>query len=333
MPVCPPLGLSAWAPFDDRGNRNLLDSLVNAPPLRHVTEFEKIGYGAGVDIAREAGLAERARGRRKGQLTVSEREVERLLTQPIANQVTPMRNIIPQHKGVHAAESGYQFVDTPFSKAVNEYFRIGASSKSMASALELGAQLTEIVDGTIEDDGDATILRAHGLPTSITEIENRQAAVAEHGLTPAFHAGSVRATVREGREHRLHCCLCILSGVTTDDASYSTHCRGLRRLIDTGASARTMMQRLGQSSAGRIAIAGTRIRRSSRMHCVTQREAQQWNEARSLLGGPAGTLRLAVRKGTNSATSACEAWHRRNTKPLVFPSRWGVRRHITVCSW
>ena len=56
---------------------------------------------------------------------------------------------------------------------------IGTAVELVALALELGAELAEVVDLAVEHDDDAAVLVGHGLGAGLGEVEDRQAAEAE----------------------------------------------------------------------------------------------------------------------------------------------------------
>ena len=90
--------------------------------------------------------------------------------------------------------------------------------KRPALGLQLGAQFPEIVDFAVEREGPAAVLALHRLRAA-DEVDDREAAMAEHGGAGSDHAVVVRAARSQG----VHRAMNMLAPAGTDHAEYAAH--------------------------------------------------------------------------------------------------------------
>src|SRR5439155_6025049 len=101
---------------------------------------------------------------------------QRLDAEAIPNQQKPPRSPVVNGKGKHALQPR-RHLHSQFFVEMNEHFGIGSSSKPVSLALEVGPQISVIVDLAVKDDIDRAVFVRHRLSASGREIYQRQAAV------------------------------------------------------------------------------------------------------------------------------------------------------------
>src|SRR5262245_13822484 len=98
-------------------------------------------------------------------------------------------------------KSIYELVDTPLPISVNQCLRVRFTSKAVAAPFQLTSELSEVIDGSIENDSDLSVRRDHWLMTRFTQVEDCESAVSQNGVRPGFHTFAVRTTTRQGFRH------------------------------------------------------------------------------------------------------------------------------------
>jgi hypothetical protein len=141
-------------------------------PAEVVVEARRVD--GGVDAAaREEGR----QGRRETQPAGLGGEVERFDAEPVTGQHHAAAGRIDDHEGEHADE----VVDDPLAPAaVPLEDHLGVAQRPEALGGELPAQLVVVVDAAVEGDRRAGQLVDHGLGAAVGEVDDAEAAVAEH---------------------------------------------------------------------------------------------------------------------------------------------------------
>ena len=88
--------------------------------------------------------------------------VERLFPQPIAGEKQPALGVVPDGEGKHARQT----LDARFAVRgvrVEDHLGVAPRPEPTTAGLQLGAQLAEVVDLTVEDDPVTSRRVAHGL--------------------------------------------------------------------------------------------------------------------------------------------------------------------------
>mgnify|MGYP001028062261 CR=1 FL=1 len=96
----------------------------------------------------------------------------------ISREEQALSATIEEPEGVHPLEVLEHRIAV-FLVEMQQNFGVGRRAKAMAPLLEFGAQFLEVVDLTVEDDRERIVVAAHWLMTGSTQIEDREARVAE----------------------------------------------------------------------------------------------------------------------------------------------------------
>src|SRR3954453_22869872 len=91
----------------------------------------------------------------------------------------------------------------PLHPCPKNHFGVRAGLKDMAQALEMAAQLTIVIDFSVEDDRNATFLREHRLAAGL-QINDRQPAVTQSKTWFEMKALPVRPPMLYGVVHSTH---------------------------------------------------------------------------------------------------------------------------------
>jgi hypothetical protein len=144
---------------------------------------------------------------------------ERLLPRPVAREEEAPPPRVPQREREHPVEGRDSLVPALLVE-VQDDLAVAPASEAMA-ALELLAQLTEVVDLAVEDEPERAVLVRHRLPRGFAQVDDREAAVAEgdrgFDVEPLGIGPAVGHRARHGR-HRIRRCLDVAPEEPTDPA-------------------------------------------------------------------------------------------------------------------
>src|ERR1700722_11608884 len=144
-------------------------------------EREVVKQSFFVDGTRLIGILEQGFDLRgKGDSSVMNAVVERLDADPVSDEPEPARLCIPQSDGKHAAEF-LETSDAPLLKSMQNHFGVRVMGFPAANAehFELAPDLGMVVDFAVEDDLQRSVAIAHGLGSSIGQINDGQAAMSQ----------------------------------------------------------------------------------------------------------------------------------------------------------
>ena len=129
--------------------------------------------------------------------------VERLLAHSIPHEVEPPLETVPQGEGEHPDQSLDGTLEPPVLDGRHERLRIRPPAERYTGVLELGAQVTEVVDLPVKRDHVAAARRAHRLPALTRQVQDCQAAMPEGdaGLGIGPVAFVVRPAMAQGLRH------------------------------------------------------------------------------------------------------------------------------------
>ena len=148
--------------------------------------------------------------------------VERLDAEGIARAVEGAGLRVPDREGEHAAEL-FRDALAPFLVAVEDGLGVAAGLEDIALRDELVAQLHEVVDLAVEDDGDRSVVAVHRLGTAC-EVDDREAAESERdGVAVVFSRDEIAVGV----------------GSAVDDAVRHFVKNGLPLIDDAGESCKS----------------------------------------------------------------------------------------------
>ena len=176
-----------------------------------VLEGQVGAQGLGVDLAAEAGVLKQALdlGAEQQLACVGLGIIERLDAENIARAVHLVRFRVPYDEGKHAAQPGGQR-RAVLLIAVDDDLGVAVGLEDVPLGLQLGAQVHEVVNFTVEHADDGAILIVHGL-LACGQVDDAQTAEAQRNGRArvvaadmvAFHIGAavddaVRHSVQDG---------------------------------------------------------------------------------------------------------------------------------------
>jgi hypothetical protein len=185
----------------DRRRRELADAGEDRPRRRHdgvpaqvVVQRDRVD--ARVDAA---GRDERRERRRRAQAAAGQLgKVERLDPQPVADEHRAAAAVVVQAEGEHPGEP-VEHPLAPDAPALEQHLGVGVGGEHLPGALELGPQLTMVVDAAVEDDMELVVV--HRLGAGRGEVDDRQPAMGERDAVAAPQPVAVRPARRERRVH------------------------------------------------------------------------------------------------------------------------------------
>ena len=197
----PPLDCAApQRDGEQRAARHALDILHVTERAGRPGEGEQFRKCCLID-ARFGEAVERPHLARNADRLPALREIERLDPEGIACSDGNAAHAVDQYKRVHALETVEHAV-TPLQVALQDDFGVAARAEFRAARFELAAQLAEIIDLAVEDDGAAAGLVGHRLIGAVTGIHDRETAEyqrparlgrAATGIRPAMEQVAVGA--------------------------------------------------------------------------------------------------------------------------------------------
>ena len=180
----------------------LADALENRQRRRNVLERQKAVERFPVDRPPKSAVSQhRLQFRAEDEALVVQKIEERLHAQPIAGEQQPTVPAVPKGEGEHAVEP----VDTGRTVlliGVDDDFCIRVGGELVALCLQLLPQLTVVVDLTVENNRDATVLAPDRLMAS-DEIDNAEPPYAETHGTIEEEPFVVGSPVHDRVAHRL----------------------------------------------------------------------------------------------------------------------------------
>ena len=131
-----------------------------------------------------------------------QRVVERLDAEAVAREHEPAAARIPQGHREHAAEP-LEAVLAELLVQMDDDLDVAGGREAVSASLQLGAQLDEVVELAVADDGDAAVLARDRLVARL-QIDDGEPAHRERRAAARHVPGRVRPTVAEQREVRQH---------------------------------------------------------------------------------------------------------------------------------
>lgn len=137
----------------------------------------------------------RQRGR-EAQALVGFRQVQRLDAEAVTGDEQLLAVTFPDGKGEHAIELG-QHVCAPGVIALEQHFGVTAGMELIAKAFQLGTQFREVVDRTVEGQGQAQIAVDHRLRRAVRQVHDFQATMTKGNRPLAMKPPRIRAARRQ----------------------------------------------------------------------------------------------------------------------------------------
>ena len=188
----------AAVPDQDVAGGQLADLREDGQRSRNRVEGQERLERVEIDLAPKAGLGhERLQLRGEGERPAGVPVVEGLDPEAVPPEHQAASARVPQRQGEHAAQGLYE-VRPAILVEVHEHLRVAAGGEAVAAALQLGSQLSVVVDLPVLDDLDAAILVADRLVAAV-EVDDREPPRREADRAVHEHALAVGATV----DHRL----------------------------------------------------------------------------------------------------------------------------------
>jgi hypothetical protein len=180
--------------------RQLEDAAEERQRVGHVAEAQVGQSCARIDRPidprrRQQRLQLRAEHEASGRFGV----VERLDPEAVARQEERTARRIPDREGEHAPQA-LDAALARFLVEVHDHLRVRARAEVMAAGRELRGELAVVVDLTVEDDPDRTVLVGQRLISGL-EIDDTEPPHSEAQRTVEMLAASVRAPMEKGLRH------------------------------------------------------------------------------------------------------------------------------------
>ena len=173
-------------------------------------------------VAIQAAGANRLDLGRKDEEPVIAPPVQGLDSEPVASAEKDTPLTVEDQKRPHAVQAGHA-VDAPLPVRGQQHFRVAARSEAMAQRTQLLAQLDEVEDLAVEDDGAAAVLGVHRLVTKWRQVQDRQPAKAKRDGAGDRTPGVVRATMDDALQHAVQGIAGRRTAAQADDRSESAH--------------------------------------------------------------------------------------------------------------
>ena len=137
--------------------------------------------------------------------------IERLDAKDVTGAKEFVLVLVVNHERVHAAKAVDQ-IFAPLLVTVHQDLGVGVAVEDVASGLELGAELLEVVDLAVEDNRDLAVIARHGLGASLGKVENRKTAEAKRDVIDDVLTAHIRTAmdnaIHHGRENQLTLFIC-----------------------------------------------------------------------------------------------------------------------------
>src|SRR5687767_2793889 len=190
----------------------------------------------------------------------SERVIQRLDTDVIANQRQRSLAIIPNGEGKHAVETADSFL-APLSEHSQQDFGVTICFEPVSARSKLFAQFAVVINLAVESENVTAVRRKHWLVAGGSRINDRETAMAEAGAPAGIinrvrnpHAMVVATAVLDTFEHRSNACL----RVAAYDSSNTTH-------LDLRESRMRNVARVVAANSSRLIGAGTPWRKQAQI--------------------------------------------------------------------
>ena len=161
-----PIFLNAYraaAEDQQRGRLQLVHALIYGQRGGDVEVGKIIVQRGGVQVPAKPGHQPKGlKLRSEIELVPGESVVERLYPELVARQQQLAGPAVPEREGEHASQQFREALSVFFVE-VNQHFGVGIGSESVSRGLKLAAQFAEVVDLTVENYGDGSVLVGDGL--------------------------------------------------------------------------------------------------------------------------------------------------------------------------
>jgi len=127
------------------------------------------------------------------------RVVQRLDTEVIPHQHQALEIVIPDGQGEHAVQP-VDDVDAPLPVAVHDHLDVGAGRERVTETDQLGLEFPVVVDLSVAEDPDGTVLGAERLVTTV-EVDDREAPEREPERPIALVASVIGTAMNDGIRH------------------------------------------------------------------------------------------------------------------------------------
>ena len=191
----------------------------------HGLVAQVVHQGIGVHAAgHQAGSQQGPHFRSEGEVLVATVVVQGFDAQAITGDEELLRVLVQHREGEHAFQAR-QAGRAPMQVGRQEHLgiRVGAEGIRNRGALQLGTQRTVVVDLAVEGDHVAAIGRAEGLVSAGTEVDDAEAAMAQHGIATNVHTSGIRTAMGHGIGHALHPLGGSAQALQPVDACYAAH--------------------------------------------------------------------------------------------------------------
>ena len=135
----------------------------------------------------------------KGEASVGERVIERLLAEVIAGHEQAVLPRVEQRKGEHAAEL-FEHRLAVLLVEMHQHLGVRVGAENVAGGGELRGEFDVVVDLAVEDDADGPVFVPDRLPAAL-EVDDAQPPHAERQARCDMRARAVGAAMHDAREH------------------------------------------------------------------------------------------------------------------------------------
>ena len=125
---------------------------------------------------------------------------QRFFAHAVACQDEGLAGLVPQGEGKHAIQARDE-IDTPATVGLEHDLGVARCAEMHAALLQLAAQVSEIVYFAVDDDEKTSAGVPHRLVGGGTEIDDAEAAVAQHQWARGGDAAGVGPTVAQALTH------------------------------------------------------------------------------------------------------------------------------------
>jgi hypothetical protein len=182
--------------------RQLRDVEVRGPRRGHVLQREIFVDRGVVDLRHLVGkpAQQRVHLRGEGDAVLQPAIEQRLLSGAIAGEQKAVAARVEQRKGKHSVQAPHA-LEPVFLVQMEDHLAIAPRAKRVSPGQQLRSEFPEVVDLAVRDQRDAAVLVAHRLIGLGTEIDDRQAAMAERARAVAPETFGIGAAVADRVGH------------------------------------------------------------------------------------------------------------------------------------
>src|SRR5438132_1513831 len=200
IPVWRDVRLAAGAHGQHVAGRELRDAREDRVRGRHVLERQVAREALKPQLARHRGVLQQGSHLGPKYKGVGARVVvQRLLAHAIPGKDQVAVDDVPDGEGKHAVQAGHELTSVLFVR-VDENFRVRRGAEPVAAALQLVAELAEVVDFPVLHDPDGAVLIRDRLSPRL-QVDDAEAADAERDGLVHVEAFVIRAAVTERVRH------------------------------------------------------------------------------------------------------------------------------------